>query len=74
MKSKTGYYYNNIDKIIIENGKKFVEDKNGLISILAVLEKSITLENVEGAPFLRNVAAGLLLNFLIDRPSLHTEV
>ncbi|XP_033319971.1 rap1 GTPase-GDP dissociation stimulator 1-B [Bombus bifarius] len=56
-----------------ENGKKFVEDKNGLISILAVLEKSITLENVEGAPFLRNVAAGLLLNFLIDRPSLHTE-
>lgn len=56
-----------------ENGKKFVEDKNGLISILAVLEKSIALQNVEGAPFLRNVAAGLLLNFLIDRPSLHTE-
>ncbi|XP_003401822.1 rap1 GTPase-GDP dissociation stimulator 1-B [Bombus terrestris] len=56
-----------------ENGKKFVEDKNGLISILAVLEKSIKLQNVEGAPFLRNVAAGLLLNFLIDRPSLHTE-
>ncbi|KAK1123834.1 hypothetical protein K0M31_008524 [Melipona bicolor] len=55
-----------------ENGKKFVEDKNGLISILAVLEKSITLKDVEGAPFLRNVAAGLLLNFL-DRPSLHME-
>ncbi|XP_076622029.1 visceral mesodermal armadillo-repeats isoform X2 [Colletes latitarsis] len=56
-----------------ENGKKFVEDKNGLISILAVLEKSVMLKNVEGAPFLRNVAAGLLLNFLIDRPSLHKE-
>ncbi|CAD1480530.1 unnamed protein product, partial [Heterotrigona itama] len=55
-----------------ENGKKFVEDKNGLISILAVLEKSIALKDVEGAPFLRNVAAGLLLNFL-DRPSLHIE-
>ncbi|KAK9303276.1 hypothetical protein QLX08_005037 [Tetragonisca angustula] len=55
-----------------ENGKRFVEDKNGLISILAVLEKSITLKDVEGAPFLRNVAAGLLLNFL-DRPSLHIE-
>lgn len=55
-----------------ENGKNFVEDKNGLISILAVLEKSITLKDVEGAPFLRNVAAGLLLNFL-DRPSLHVE-
>ncbi|XP_012135556.1 visceral mesodermal armadillo-repeats isoform X2 [Megachile rotundata] len=56
-----------------ENGKKFVEDKNGLMSILAVLEKSITLENVEGAPFLRIVAVGLLLNFLFDRPSLHKE-
>nr|XP_034184721.1 rap1 GTPase-GDP dissociation stimulator 1-B isoform X1 [Osmia lignaria] len=56
-----------------ENGKKFVEDKNGLMSILAVLEKSVTLKNVEGAPFLRNVAVGLLLNFLIDRPSLHKE-
>ncbi|KAF3421610.1 hypothetical protein E2986_07111, partial [Frieseomelitta varia] len=55
-----------------ENGKKFVEDKNGLISILAVLEKSITLKDVEGVPFLRNVAAGLLLNFL-DQPSLHIE-
>ncbi|CAL7941954.1 unnamed protein product [Xylocopa violacea] len=56
-----------------ENGKKFVEDKNGLMSIVAVLEKSTLLKDVEGAPFLRNVAAGLLLNFLIDRPSLHTE-
>lgn len=56
-----------------ESGKKFVEDKNGLMSILAVLEKSVALKDVEGAPFLRNVAAGLLLNFLIDRPSLHTE-
>ncbi|XP_076756858.1 visceral mesodermal armadillo-repeats [Xylocopa sonorina] len=56
-----------------ENGKKFVEDKNGLMAIVAVLEKSIILKDVEGAPFLRNVAAGLLLNFLIDRPSLHTE-
>ncbi|XP_076160707.1 visceral mesodermal armadillo-repeats [Ptiloglossa arizonensis] len=56
-----------------ENGKKFVEDKNGLNSILAVLEKSVTMKNVEGAPFLRNVAAGLLLNFLIDRSFLHKE-
>ena len=55
-----------------ENGKKFVEDQNGLTSILAVLKKSVALENVEGAPFLRNVAAGFLLNFLIDRSSLHT--
>lgn len=51
-----------------------MEDKNGLMSILAVLEKSVALKNVEGAPFLRNVAVGLLLNFLIDRPSLHKEV
>ncbi|XP_076236296.1 visceral mesodermal armadillo-repeats isoform X2 [Calliopsis andreniformis] len=56
-----------------ENGKKFVEDKNGLMSILAVLTKSVALKNVEGAPFLRNVAAGLLLNFLVDRSSLHKE-
>ncbi|KOC69210.1 Rap1 GTPase-GDP dissociation stimulator 1-B [Habropoda laboriosa] len=56
-----------------ENGKKFVEDKNGLMSILGVLEKSVALKDVEGAPFLRNVAAGLLLNFLIDRPSLYSK-
>ncbi|CAK9810762.1 Rap1 GTPase-GDP dissociation stimulator 1-B [Anthophora quadrimaculata] len=56
-----------------ENGKKFVEDKDGLMSILGVLEKSVALKDVEGAPFLRNVAAGLLLNFLIDRPSLYSK-
>ncbi|XP_053995605.1 GTPase-GDP dissociation stimulator vimar [Hylaeus anthracinus] len=56
-----------------ENGKKFIDDNNGLTSILAVLEKSVTLKNVEGVPFLRNVAAGLLLNFLLDRSSLHKE-
>ncbi|XP_015433255.1 PREDICTED: rap1 GTPase-GDP dissociation stimulator 1-B [Dufourea novaeangliae] len=56
-----------------ENGKKFVEDQDGLRSILAVLEKSVTLRNLDGAPFLRNVAAGLLLNFLIDRSSIIKE-
>ncbi|XP_043255849.1 rap1 GTPase-GDP dissociation stimulator 1 isoform X5 [Colletes gigas] len=56
-----------------EDGKKFVEDNNGLISILAVLEKSVMLKNVEGAPSLRNAAAGLLRNFLIDRSSLQKE-
>nr|XP_031841085.1 rap1 GTPase-GDP dissociation stimulator 1-B isoform X1 [Nomia melanderi] len=56
-----------------ENGQKFVEDQNGLKSILAVLEKSVTLKNVEGAPFLRNVVAGLLLNFLIDRSSVNVQ-
>ncbi|XP_076299329.1 visceral mesodermal armadillo-repeats [Lasioglossum baleicum] len=56
-----------------ENGKKFIENQNGLKSILAVLEKSVTLNNVEGAPFLRKVAVGLLLNFLIVRSSVNTE-
>ncbi|XP_076652847.1 visceral mesodermal armadillo-repeats isoform X2 [Halictus rubicundus] len=58
-----------------ENGKKFIENQNGLKSILAVLEKSITLNNVEGAPFLRKVAVGLLLNFLVvrHRSSVNTE-
>ncbi|KAG6804618.1 rap1 GTPase-GDP dissociation stimulator 1-B isoform X1 [Apis mellifera caucasica] len=56
-----------------ENGKKFIENRNGLILILTVLKKSVTLKNEESLSFLRNVAAGLLLNFLIDQPSLHTK-
>ncbi|XP_043791777.1 rap1 GTPase-GDP dissociation stimulator 1-B [Apis laboriosa] len=56
-----------------ENGKKFIENRNGLILILTVLKKSVILKNEESVSFLRNVAAGFLLNFLIDQPSLHTK-
>lgn len=65
---------NLILKIFIENGKKFIENRNGLILILTVLKKSVILKNEESVSFLRNVAAGFLLNFLIDQPSLHTKV
>ncbi|XP_043255845.1 rap1 GTPase-GDP dissociation stimulator 1 isoform X2 [Colletes gigas] len=45
----------------------------GNICYKNVLEKSVMLKNVEGAPSLRNAAAGLLRNFLIDRSSLQKE-
>lgn len=57
-----------------ENGKKLVQEQDGLRVILTVLKKSIALKNAEGASFLRNVAAGSLLNFLVDQEALHEEV
>ncbi|KMQ91075.1 rap1 gtpase-gdp dissociation stimulator 1-b [Lasius niger] len=56
-----------------ENGKKLVQEQDGLRVILTVLKKSIALKNAEGASFLRNVAAGSLLNFLVDQEALHEE-
>ncbi|KAG7212796.1 hypothetical protein KM043_013054 [Ampulex compressa] len=57
-----------------ESGKKLVTDKDGLKLILAVLKKAISLKNVEDTCFLRDVAAGFLLNFLVDRPQIYKEV
>jgi len=51
-----------------------VREQNGLKKILTLLEKGIALNNVEGASFLRNVAAGLLLNFLVDQNMLYKKV
>lgn len=59
---------------ITENGKKLVKEEDGLRIILTVLKNSIALKNSEGASFLRNVAAGFLLNFLVDQESLHKKV
>lgn len=57
-----------------ENGKKLVREEDGLKVILKVLKVGIALKNSEGASFLRNVAAGFLLNFLVDQESLHKKV
>lgn len=57
-----------------ENGKKLVREQDGLKIILTVLKESIALKKTEGASFLRNVAAGFLLNFLVDQEALHEEV
>lgn len=57
-----------------ENGKKLVHEQDGLKIILTVLKESIALKNAEGASFLRNVAAGFLLNFLVDQEVLYEEV
>ncbi|XP_032680958.1 rap1 GTPase-GDP dissociation stimulator 1-B [Odontomachus brunneus] len=56
-----------------ENGKKLVREEDGLKVILKVLKVGIALKNSEGASFLRNVAAGFLLNFLVDQESLHKK-
>lgn len=59
-----------INICVTAEGKSLVKDQDGLKVILAVLNKGITLDNVEGASFLRNVAAGFLLNFLVDQETL----
>ncbi|EFN75447.1 Rap1 GTPase-GDP dissociation stimulator 1-B [Harpegnathos saltator] len=56
-----------------ENGKRLVKEEDGLKVILTVLKNGIALKNSEGASFLRNVAAGFLLNFLVDQESLHKK-
>lgn len=49
-------------------------EHDGLKMILALLKKGIALKDVEGAKFLRNVAAGFLLNFLVDQDTLYKKV
>lgn len=56
-----------------ETGKNLVTEQDGLKVILALLKKGIALGNVEGASFLRNVAAGVLLNFLVDQEILYRK-
>ncbi|RLU17626.1 hypothetical protein DMN91_009862 [Ooceraea biroi] len=56
-----------------ENGKRLVREQDGLKVILAVLKRGIALKNAEGASFLRNVAAGVLLNFLVDQEALYKK-
>lgn len=65
-----------LGNICYENGvgKILVKEQNGLKIILTVLKKGIALKNSEGASFLRNVAAGFLLNFLVDQEDLHKKV
>lgn len=57
-----------------ENGKKLVREQDGLKVILTVLKKSIALKDAKGASFLRSVATGSLLNFLVDQEALYEEV
>ncbi|XP_018339377.1 PREDICTED: rap1 GTPase-GDP dissociation stimulator 1 [Trachymyrmex septentrionalis] len=56
-----------------ETGKNLVAEQDGLKVILALLKKGIALGNVEGASFLRNVSAGVLLNFLVDQEMLYRK-
>jgi len=51
-----------------------IKEQDGLKVILKVLKKSVALKKTEGASFLRNVAAGFLLNFLVDQEALHIKV
>jgi len=51
-----------------------MREQDGLKVILTLLKKGIALGNVEGASFLRNVAAGFLLNFLVDQETLYRKV
>lgn len=57
-----------------ESGKKLVWEQDGLKVILAVLKKSVALKDTKGANFLRTMATGSLLNFLVDQETLYEEV
>lgn len=59
-----------INICVTAKGKSLVREQDGLKVILAVLNKGLALDNVEGASFLRNVAAGFLLNFLVEQETL----
>lgn len=65
-----------LGNICYENvkGKALIQEKGGLKHILKVLKKGIEFGDKEGAEFLRNVAAGFLLNFLVDQNSIDKEV
>ncbi|KYM97891.1 Rap1 GTPase-GDP dissociation stimulator 1-B [Cyphomyrmex costatus] len=56
-----------------ETGKNLIREQDGLKVILALLKKGIASGNVKGASFLRNVAAGVLLNFLVDQEILYKK-
>lgn len=55
-------------------GKTIIRENEGLKNILKVLNKGIDLGEKEGAEFLRNVATGFLLNYLVDQSMLEKEV
>ncbi|XP_015120717.1 rap1 GTPase-GDP dissociation stimulator 1-B isoform X2 [Diachasma alloeum] len=57
-----------------EQGKKLVQENDGLRYILSVLQRGVRLEDEERAGLLRNVAAGFLLNYLDDQESIHKKV
>ncbi|CAD6226735.1 GSCOCG00005887001-RA-CDS, partial [Cotesia congregata] len=54
-------------------GTKMVQDNDGLKCILKVLERAVSLGDVEGASFLRHVVVGFLLNFLVGQSTLQKE-
>ncbi|XP_034940036.1 rap1 GTPase-GDP dissociation stimulator 1-B isoform X2 [Chelonus insularis] len=56
-----------------EDGNKMVQEHNGLKYILKVLSRGVNLGHAEGAEFLRIVAAGFLLNYLVDQEALQNE-
>ncbi|XP_012539505.1 rap1 GTPase-GDP dissociation stimulator 1 [Monomorium pharaonis] len=56
-----------------EAGKNLVRERDGLKVILALLKKGTALKDIEGARFLRSVAAGFLLNFLVDQKTLYRK-
>ncbi|KAL0102265.1 hypothetical protein PUN28_018656 [Cardiocondyla obscurior] len=56
-----------------EIGKNLVKEQDGLKMILALLRKGIALNKIKDASFLRNVAAGFLLNFLVDQNMLYKK-
>ncbi|XP_033219171.1 rap1 GTPase-GDP dissociation stimulator 1 [Belonocnema kinseyi] len=65
-----------LGNICYENvkGKTIIRENEGLKNILKVLKRGIDLEEKEGAEYLRNVATGFLLNYLVDQSRLEKEV
>ncbi|XP_063982044.1 rap1 GTPase-GDP dissociation stimulator 1 [Diachasmimorpha longicaudata] len=57
-----------------EQGKKLVQENDGLRYIIRVLQRGVKLEDKERAALLRNVGAGFLLNYLDDQESLQKTI
>lgn len=72
--STSRYLKPNFCSFFIDKGKTLVAEEDGLTYILTALKTGISLGGTDGAAGLRNVAAGFLLNFLINQTALQKKV
>ncbi|KAF7990828.1 hypothetical protein HCN44_000633 [Aphidius gifuensis] len=57
-----------------EQGKKMVQEADGLKCIIDVIKKSLKLEVTESSEILKNVSVGFLLNYLADQKDIKQSI
>lgn len=60
--------------LISVSGIQLVQENDGLKYIFKALNRGVNLKDADGAEYLRNVAAGFLLNYLDDQKTLQEQV